>query len=99
LLPFIILLLPGFRGIAYALLLSVVNIVESPIYFTVLPDQAWLLTGVVLARTGLLILLAVEYGRMALSQPIPARWSRRLCLGAAAVVTIVGLAAIPFAYD
>ncbi len=98
-LPFIILLLPGLRGIAYALLLSVVNIVESPIYFTVLPDQAWLLTGVVLARTGLLILLAVEYGRMALSQPIPARWSRRLCLGAVAVVAIMGLAAIPFAYD
>jgi hypothetical protein len=98
-LPFIILLLPGFRGIAYALLLSVVNIIESPIYFTVLPDQGWLLTGVVLARTGLLILLAIEYGRMALSQPVSARWSRRLCLGAVAVVAIMGLGAIPFAYD
>ena len=99
LLPFVILLLPGLRGIAYALLLSVVNIVESPIYFTVLPDQAWLFTGIVLARTGLLILLAVEYGRMALSKPIPVRWSRRLCLGAVAVVAIMGLAAVPFAYD
>jgi hypothetical protein len=98
-LPFIILLLPGFRGVAYAVLLSMVNIVESPIYFTVLPDQAWLLAGAVLARTGLLILLAIEFGRMALSQPISDRWSRRLCLGAAAVVVIVGLAAIPFAYD
>jgi hypothetical protein len=99
LVPFMILLLPGLRGIAYALLLSVVNIVESPIYFTVLPDQAWLFTGIVLARTGLLILLAVEYGRMALSKPIPVRWSRRLCLGAVAVVAIMGLAAVPFAYD
>jgi hypothetical protein len=99
LLPFVILLLPGLRGIAYALLLSVVNIVESPIYFTLLPDQSWLLAGAILARTGLLILLAVEYGRMALSRPIPALWSRRLCLGAAAVLAILGLVAVPFAYD
>jgi hypothetical protein len=98
LLPFVILLLPGLRGILYALLLSIVNIVESPIYFTLLPDQAWLLAGAVLARTGLLILLAVEYGRMALSQPISAYWSRRLCLGAAAVLAILSLVALPFAY-
>jgi hypothetical protein len=99
LLPFAILLLPGLRGIAYALLLSAVNIVESPIYFTLLPDQSWLLTGAVLARTGLLVLLAVEYGRMALSQPIPTYWSRRLCLGAAVLLAILGLLAVPFAYD
>lgn len=99
LLPFIILLLPGLRGIAYALLLSAVNIVESPLYFTVLPDQSWLLVGAVLVRTGLIILLAVEYGRIALSRPIPARWSRRLFLCAAAVAAIAGLAVVPVAYD
>ena len=99
LLPFIILLLPRLRGIAYALLLSVVNIVESPIYFTVLPEQYWLLTGVVAIRTGLIVLLAVEYGRMALSQPISIRWSRRLCVGAAIITAIAGLAAAPVAYD
>jgi hypothetical protein len=99
LLPFAILLLPGLRGIIYALLLSVVNLVESPLYFTILPDQPWLLTGAVLARTGLLILLAVEYGRIALSQPISARWSRRLCLGAAGLLVILGLIAMPFAYQ
>ena len=99
LLPFVILLLPGLRGVIYVLLLSAVNLVESPLYFTMLPEQPWLLTGAVLARTGLLILLTVEYGRMALSQPIPTRWSRRLCLGAAAVLAVLGLAAVPFAYD
>jgi hypothetical protein len=98
LLPFAILLLPGLRGIIYALLLSVVNLVESPLYFTILPDQPWLLVGAVLARTGLLVLLSFEYGRIALSQPISARWSRRLCLGAAALLAILGLAAAPFAY-
>lgn len=99
LLPFAILLLPGLRGIIYALLLSVVNLVESPLYFTLLPDQPWLLTGAVLARTGLLILLAVEYGRIALSHPISARWSRRLCLGAVGLLAILGLIAMPFAYQ
>ncbi|MGD2207568.1 MAG: glycosyltransferase 87 family protein, partial [Anaerolineae bacterium] len=99
LLPFILLLLPGLRGVVYALLLSVVNLVESPLYFTILPDQSWLLTGAVLARTGLLILLAVEYGRMALAEPIPPRWSRRLCLGAAVILGVLGLLAVPLAYD
>lgn len=99
LLPFAILLLPGLRGITYALLLSAVNVVESPIYFTLLPDQPWLLVGAVLARTGLLILLSVEYGRMALSNPISTYWSRRLCLSAAVLLALLGLVAIPFAYD
>ncbi len=99
LLPFVILLLPGLRGITYALLLSIVNIVEDPLYFSMLHNQPWVLTCAVLARTGLLILLAVEYGRMALSEPIPVRWSRRLCLGAVALLAIVGLAAAPAAYD
>jgi hypothetical protein len=99
LLPFVILLLPGGRGIIYALLLSIVNIVESPVFFTLLPGQTWLLVGAVLARTGLLILLAVEYGRMALSQPISVYWSRRLCLGVSLLLTILGLVALPLAYD
>jgi hypothetical protein len=99
LLPFPLLLLPGLRGVAYVLLLSIVNLVESPIYFTLLPDQPWLLTGAVLARTGLLILLSVEYGRMALSEPLPTRLSRRLCLGAVGVLAILGLVAVPFAYN
>ena len=99
LLPFPLLLLPGLRGIAYTLLLSAVNLVESPIYFTLLPDQSWLLSGAVLARSGLLVLLAVEYGRMALSQPISPAWSRRLCLGAMALLAILALVAAPLAYD
>lgn len=99
LLPFVILLLPGLRGVVYALLLSAGNLVENPVYFTLLPDQTWILTGAVLARTGLLILLSVEYGRMALSQPIPAHWSRRLCLATAILLAILGLVAVPFAYQ
>lgn len=99
LLPFVILLLPDLRGVVYALLLSIVNVVESPVYFAMLPHQSWILTGTVLARTGLLVLLSIEYGRMALSEPISARWSRRLCLGATVLLTVLGLVTAPFAYD
>jgi hypothetical protein len=99
LLPFVILLLPGLRGITYALLLSAVNIVEYPLYFSMLRNQPWVLASTVLARTGLLIVLAIEYGRMALSQPISERWSRRLCLGAVVALAITGLAAAPIAYS
>jgi hypothetical protein len=99
LLPFPLLLLPGMRGLLYALLLSAANVVESPLYFTILPNQSWLLAGAVLARTALLIVLAVEYGMIALSQPIPDRLSRRLCFRAAALLAILGLVAVPFAYD
>jgi hypothetical protein len=98
LLPFPLLLLPGMRGLVYALLLSVANVVESPLYFTILPDQPWLLTGAVLARTGLLVVLAAEYGMMALNRPIADRLSRRLCLSVAALLAIMGLVAVPFAY-
>jgi hypothetical protein len=98
LLPFVLLLLPDLRGLLYALLLSAINLVESPLYFTMLPDQAWLLTAAVLARTGLLILLAIEYARMALGEPISHLWSRRFSLGAVAVLAILGLVATPFAY-
>lgn len=99
LLPFVLLLLPGLRGVAYALLLSAINLVESPVYFTLLPDRPWLLTGAVLARTGLLLLLAVEYGFMALGRPLSARLSRRLCLGVTLLLVVLGLAAVPFAGD
>jgi hypothetical protein len=98
LLPFVLLLLPNLRGLVYALMLSAVNLVESPLYFTLLPNQAWLLTGAVLARTALLVLLAVEYGRMALVEAISLRWSRRLAGGSAALLVILGLVATPFAY-
>ncbi len=99
LLPFVLLLLPGLRGVAYALLLSAVNLVESPLYFTLLPDQPWLLAGAVLARTGLILLLAVEYGGMALDRPLPVRLSRRLCLGATVLLAVLALVATPFAYS
>jgi hypothetical protein len=89
LLPFMILLVPGWRGIAYALLLSVINLVEYPIYFLVLPDEHWLLTGTVLLRTLILIVTSLEYA----AQVYDWRVSERRWQQLATAVLILTLAA------
>ncbi len=62
LLPFIVLLFPNGRGLTYALILTGLNLLEQPIYFVLLPASTWLLTFTVVARFGLLALIAVEFG-------------------------------------
>ena len=101
-LPFVLLLIPGWRKIAYVLLLSAINLVEYPIYFVVLPDQHWLLAGTVLTRTLILVILSFEYaaqvyGRRATegSPGAPAEWMERtwsrLAAGATVLITVLGL--------
>lgn len=60
-LPFVALLMPTLRGVAFALLLTAINVLESSIYLILLPDQVWILWGTVLARTALLLLLGMEF--------------------------------------
>ncbi|MDM8519673.1 hypothetical protein QUF64_06475 [Anaerolineales bacterium HSG6] len=60
-LPFILLLFPNGRGLTYALVLTGLNILEQPIYFVLLPEATWLLTGVVTARFLIWLLLAGEF--------------------------------------
>ncbi|MCL7452931.1 MAG: glycosyltransferase 87 family protein [Anaerolineae bacterium] len=91
LLPFPILLLPGWRGVAYALLLSALNLVEYPLYFVVLPDEPWLLTGTVLLRTLILIILGAEYAAQVYDWRVPQRWWARTAAGTVALVTVLGL--------
>jgi hypothetical protein len=61
LLPFILLLMPDGRGLTYALILTGLNVLEQPVYFVLLPDQAWLLTFIVIARSIMWLILAVEF--------------------------------------
>ena len=63
-LPFIILLLPNFTGLAYAFLLEVLNLLEQPVFFIILPNEQWLLAGVVSLRFLAFVLLSVEFARM-----------------------------------
>ncbi len=60
-LPFIILLMPNWVGVGYALALTALNVLEQPIYFVVLPDSHWLLIAIVWARFTLFAALAVEF--------------------------------------
>ncbi|MBN1658637.1 MAG: DUF2029 domain-containing protein [Anaerolineae bacterium] len=94
LLPFLLLLLPAWRAVLYALLLSAVNLVEYPIYFLVLPDQPWLLAGTVLLRTLILIVVSVEYAGIVYSWRVPERWWRRVAAAVTAVVLLTGIAGL-----
>lgn len=60
-LVYIVLLLPNFRGIVAAIVLSLVNFIEANIFLILLPDQHWIMVGTVLTRTALLLLLLVEF--------------------------------------
>lgn len=57
---FLALLLPTLRGILLITVLTLVNLVESPIFFVMLRQAEWILVGTVILRTLLLLALAVE---------------------------------------
>jgi hypothetical protein len=98
LLPFLLLLIPGWRGIAYALLLSVINLVEYPIFFLVLPDQHWLLAGTVLLRTLILVVLSSEYAAQVYNLRITERRWQQLAAGVLILVLALGLVGIVFGF-
>lgn len=60
-LAFLALLLPTLRGVVLAILLSLVNVVESHVFLIMLPSEHWLLVATVIVRTLLLLLLMVEF--------------------------------------
>jgi hypothetical protein len=61
LLVFNTLLLPHLRGIIYAAVLSVANIVEANVFFIMFPTVHWLLASTVLIRTFLVVVMAIEF--------------------------------------
>jgi hypothetical protein len=62
LLPFLVLLWPDLRGVAYSVLLMLANVVEFPIGMMLVQGHPWLYALAVLFRTLLLILVAIEFG-------------------------------------
>jgi hypothetical protein len=59
-LVFVALLLPNLRGAFYAVVSSLLNLIEGNVFFTMVPDEHWLLTATVGLRTLIFLLLAVE---------------------------------------
>ncbi len=93
-LAFVVLLLPTWQGITLSIGLSLLNVIESPIFFTMLGNERWILTGVVFLRTALLVALAVELACQI--WPMPHRQIQRVTAAATAlllVATFVGIAA------
>ncbi len=60
-LAFVALLMPNLRGAFYAVVTSLLNLVEANVFFTIVPDAHWLLVVTVGLRTLIFVLLAVEY--------------------------------------
>jgi hypothetical protein len=95
LLPFVILLLPNARGVTYSLLLTLLNVLEQPVYFVLVPEATWLLATVVLARWLVLGALLVEFGWVLWKRKL--RWLaplRRYAPAALALVIGVGLVVV-----
>jgi hypothetical protein len=99
LLPFLILLLPGWRGVAYALLLSAINLVEYPLYFLVLPEAHWLLAGIVLLRTLILGVVGVEYAAQVYGWRISGRSWGRVAAGVVGLVALLAIVGAVFGFQ
>ncbi len=90
---FIALLLPNLRGVTYAVILSLANIIEANFYFIMFPEERWLLAATVLVRTLLLLVLAVEFLWL-IWPPAPAR-QRALNWALAGLVALLLIGAAP----
>ncbi len=87
LLAFMVLLMPTPRGVALALTLTFLNVIESYIYLTLLPNETWILTGTVLLRTALLIIIAGEFLGQIWPQPRAIALRRSVRVASFAVMT------------
>ncbi len=66
-LVFVALLIPNLRGAFYAMVTGFLNLVEANVFFTIVPDEHWLLVITVGLRTLIFLVLAVEF--MLIVQP------------------------------
>jgi len=92
LLPFIVLLMPNLRGVAYSLLLMTANVLAFPIAQILIPGHLWLFVTAVLFRTLLLVLLSVEFGLILFPSPKGKR-VQDLVLSSTVLLTL--LASVP----
>ncbi|MCB0107655.1 MAG: hypothetical protein KDE53_17160, partial [Caldilineaceae bacterium] len=93
-LAFVVLLLPNWHGVALSIGLSLLNVIESPIFFTMLGNEPWILAGVILLRTALLVILVVELcGQIWPSHGLVLRRVAATATGIVLLLTITGIIA------
>jgi hypothetical protein len=92
---FIALLLPNLRGVTYATILSIANIIEANFFFIMFPTQRWLFATTVLVRTFLLIVLAFEFLGIIWPQTITPRVAKIRNWGLGIFVALLLIGTIP----
>lgn len=60
-LPLIPLIIPNAKGLLYSAGISVLNVLEFPVYFTFLEGEIWVISTIIIARTILCAMIAFEY--------------------------------------
>jgi len=89
---FLVLLTPTLYGVILAIALTLINFIETSVFLLMLPAEHWIMTGTVLVRTALLLLLAVEW--LGQIWPHAARGQRMRWLAARAAWVVLGAALI-----
>lgn len=89
---FLLLLLPTLRGMVLITVLTLLNLIESPLFFVMLRQEEWILVGTVLLRTLLLVAIAVEL--LGQIWPVAQRSRQLRQIGAGAGVLVMGLAVV-----
>jgi hypothetical protein len=92
---FIALLLPNLRGVIYATILSIANIIEANFYFIIFPTERWLFAASVLIRTFLFIVLAIEFIWLIWPQMVTPRVAKVRGWGLAIFVALLFISVIP----
>ncbi len=92
---FMALLLPNLRGVTYAVILSVANIIEANFFFIMFPEERWLLAATVLIRTVLLGVLAAEFLWLIWPQAVTPRVEKIRAWGLTIFVALLLLGLIP----
>ena len=89
---FLVLLLPTLRGMLLITVLTLLNLIESPIFFVMLRQEEWILVGTVILRTLLLIAVAIEL--LGQIWPVEQRSRQLRQLGARAGILVMGLTVV-----
>ncbi len=92
---FTALLLPNLRGVIYAMILSLGNIIEANFFFIIFPEDRWLLATVVIIRTFLFLVLAIEFLLLIWPQLVTPQVERARSWGITIFVALLLIGAIP----
>ncbi|HUE75181.1 MAG TPA: hypothetical protein VMP10_00015, partial [Chloroflexota bacterium] len=99
-LPFLVLLLPGFRGVAWAIALQAVTLAEWPIAYVILAQESWLAPTAIIIRTAMYAMIAVEFTAVIAGQPIiwprhASQFARGGSLAVLVALAVVVVARVP----